>query len=172
MRVPSSRIIAGGVLARHLYMILSLSEFARSCLWIIIQSTLAMSLAWLRSVQYPHKTGQCAAHCVGHIQPPQCQTKVDGLVSGCWQQHLAIHRRLRQDVSRGSGMGSCLCFCSTLSAHKSKLRGSLMSKTDGLEDHRGLAHNGGVGTRYCAVSTEVQGIGAAGVRYPMMRAGW
>jgi len=39
-------------------------------------------------------------------------------------------------------------FCSTLSAHKSELRGSLMSKTGGLEDHRELAHNGGVGTRY------------------------
>jgi len=39
-------------------------------------------------------------------------------------------------------------FFSTLSAHKSELRGSLMSKMGELEDHRGLAHNGGVGTWY------------------------
>jgi len=55
-RVTSGRIIAGGVLARYLYVILSQSEFARSCLLISIQSTLAVSSARLRSVQYPHKS--------------------------------------------------------------------------------------------------------------------
>jgi len=39
-------------------------------------------------------------------------------------------------------------FCSTCCAHKSELRGSLMSKTGGLEDPRGLDYNGGIGTWY------------------------
>jgi len=55
-RVTSSRIIAGGVPARYPYVILSQSEFVRSCLWISIQSTLAVSSARLRSIQYPHKS--------------------------------------------------------------------------------------------------------------------
>jgi len=55
-RVTSRRIIAGKVLARYLYMILSRSEFARSCLWITIPSTLVVNSAWLRSVQYPRKS--------------------------------------------------------------------------------------------------------------------
>jgi len=69
-------------------------------------------------------------------------------------------------------------FCSTRFAHKSKLRGSVVSKTGGLEDPRGLDYNGGISTLYratggdCTVSTEVQGDGAAGVRYPIMHASW
>jgi len=55
-RVTSSRIITGGVLARYPYVILSQSEFVRSCLWISIQSTVAVSSARLRSVQYPHES--------------------------------------------------------------------------------------------------------------------
>jgi len=39
-------------------------------------------------------------------------------------------------------------FCSTHSAHKSELRGSLMSKMGRLEDPRGLDYNGGIGTQY------------------------
>jgi len=54
-RVTSSRIIAGGVPVRYPYVILLQSEFVRSCLSISIQSTFAVSSAWLRSVQYTHK---------------------------------------------------------------------------------------------------------------------
>jgi len=54
-----------------------------------------------------------------------------------------------QDVSRGSSsLGSCLCFLLLNSLHpQERIEGFLDVQDGGLEDPRGLAYNGGVGTR-------------------------
>jgi len=66
--VTSSRIIARGVRARYPYVILSRSDFVRSCLWISIQSTLLVSSARLSSDQYPHKSDwTMCCNCPGQI---------------------------------------------------------------------------------------------------------
>jgi len=156
--VTSSRIIAGGVVARYLYVIVSRSEFVRSCLWISIQSSLAVSSARLRSVQFPRKSDwTMCCNCPGQmlhtawdISNPRSagQKSMDwsvGVDSNIWP---SIEDSGTTSARAVAWAAASVSYCSTCSAHKSKLRGSLMSKTGGLDDPRGLDYNSGVGTRY------------------------
>jgi len=143
-RVTSSRIIAGGVLARYPYVILSRSEFVRSCLWISIQSTLVVSSARLRSVQYPRKSDwTMCCYCPGQIlhtvwdtsNPHSAGQRSTGWSAGVdgniWP---SIEDSGRTSAGAVAWAAASAFFCSARSAHKSELRGSLMSKTGGLED--------------------------------------
>jgi len=60
----------------------------------------------------------------------------------------SIEDSSRTSIGAVAWAAASASFCSTLFAHKSELNGSLMSKTGGLEDARGLDYNGGVSTRY------------------------
>ena len=170
-------------------MILSQSEFARSCLWISIQATLMVSSARLRSVQYPHKSDwTMCCNCPGQIlhtawytsNPRSAGQRSTGWSAGVdgniW---LSIEDSSRTSAGAVAWAAASASFCSTHSAHKSELRGSLMSKMGGLEDPRGLAYNGGVGTRYTEPlgatvpsPKKCRAMDPLGVRYPMMCAGW
>jgi len=138
-RVTSSRIIAGGVPARYPYVILSQSEFVRSCLWISIQSTLAVSSAWLRSVQYPHKNDwTMCCNCPGqilHTLWDMSNPRSAGQRSTVWSLGVdgniwpSIEDSSRTSAGAVAWAAVSVSFCSTRSAHKSEVRGFLMSKT-------------------------------------------
>jgi len=49
-------------------------------------------------------------NCPGQILHIAWDTSNPAVPNKGRRQHLAIHHRLQQDVSRGNGLGSCFCF--------------------------------------------------------------
>jgi len=68
-----------------------------------------------------------------------------GVDSNIWP---SIEDSGRTSAGAVAWAAASVSFCSTCSAHRSELRGSLMSKTGGLEDPRVLDYNSGVDTWY------------------------